>query len=124
MTEPEQPHRRESDQHAWGKKIGVVTLVWIVSSLCVGAGSWYISQAQSEHRTTEIRREVRQSINPLVCLFRGLVIPARARSLQTEQDRKQTQAAQLRAANAVRTDDRILRNLITAPPTFDCSTFS
>lgn len=100
--------------------IGIVTLVWLVGSISGAGLSWYISQRQIQSQTSEIRA----SLNPFVCLFRSFITPARARSAQTVDDKTQTESVRQRAANSVKTDDRILRSLITVPSSFDCSQFT
>lgn len=99
---------------------GIVTLVWLAGSFCGAGSAYYLAQRQTEHQT----REIRASLNPFVCLFRSFITPARARSAQTVDDKTQTESVRQRAANSVKTDDRILRSLITVPSSFDCSQFT
>lgn len=96
--------------------VGVVVLVWLAGSFSGAGLAWYIAERQT--------RDLRHDHNAIVCLFRGFVIPARARSVQTMTDRTQKPSAQARARNAVKTDDTVLRALITDPRSFDCSTFT
>lgn len=97
------------------RKLGVVTLIWIVGAFTGVGCAWFLLQGQIDATT--------HSQNGIVCVVRGIIVPAQARSAQTARDATQSESARLRAANGVKTDETVLRSLITVPRRFDCSKF-
>lgn len=97
------------------RNLGLVTLVMLCGAF-LGAGAVYFLEQSQIDATTH-------SQNGFVCVVRDIIIPAHARSVQTARDATQSESARLRAANGVKTDDQILRSLITVPRKFDCSKF-
>lgn len=93
-----------------------VFLAVYLSSLLVGGGIGWITYS----RTTN---ELAHDHNALACAVRGLIVPARARSVQTALDKTQSESARARARQSVKTDDDFLAALITIPRGLDCSKF-
>lgn len=95
------------------RALGLVTLVWLVGSISGGGGAYYLGERSSG--------EIARDHNALVCVFRSLIIPQRARSVQTADDKTQSDSARKRTRSAIASSDTILRSLITAPRSFDCA---
>lgn len=103
-----------------GRIIGVVVLVWFVGTIMGGVAVYYTSSYLADRQS----REIRHDHNALICVLRSLVIPGRARSIQSALDKTQSDSVRARARNAVKTDDIILASLLTIPRNFDCATLS
>lgn len=108
MPTPEARRRRR-------RLAGIVTLVWLVGGLTGFASSYYISESRNS--------ELRHNQNAVVCVFRSILIPARAASEQAAHDKTQSPSARARARAAAKRDDTILASLLTAPRKLDCSKF-
>lgn len=90
---------------------GLAIACWLVGAICAGAvGYLYVQSLQSL---------VAKSHNPLVCVFRKYVDQSRARSDFVSKHDKDPQR-RATAAQAVKSADEVLANLITLPPSRGC----
>jgi hypothetical protein len=101
-----------------------VYLVIVASSVLVGLGVGLIVYSQvTQAANDRASREFAHDHNAFICVFRKLILPARARSVQTALDHTQSESVQARARASVKSDDDLLAALITIPRKLDCSKF-